>query len=52
MKRLGIKKITPSSQGSKLRNDTNASRYTERSNNTMISSGGTNYHRREQVPTK
>lgn len=51
MKKLGIKKIQPTSQGSKLRHDTNASRYTERTNNTMISSASS-YARREQVPTK
>ena len=40
LKKLGIVKIQPSLQGSKLRSGTNASIYTERTNNTIISNSG------------
>ena len=40
LKKLGIVKIQPSIQGSKLRQDTNMSRQTDRTNNTLISNSG------------
>eukprot|EP00347_Sterkiella_histriomuscorum_P021834 403332606 len=51
IKKYGIKKIVPSNQSSKLRNETNLSRQTDRSNNTVFSTGS-NYSRKEKGPAK